>query len=55
MVEMLARWLHPATVEEWLEGPNVHLDDRSPAFLLRRGHVADVLGALEAEKAGVYG
>lgn len=55
VVEMLARWLDPTTIPDWLEGPNVHLGDRSPAYLLRRGRVADVLGALEADKAGVYG
>lgn len=55
VVEMLARWLHPATVEDWLHGPNLHLDDRPPVFLLRKGCVADVLGALEAEKAGAFG
>lgn len=54
VVEMLARWLHPATVEEWLHGPNLHLDDRPPVVLLRRGRVADVLAALEAEKAGTF-
>jgi hypothetical protein len=55
VVEMLARWLHPGVVEGWLRGPNLHLDGRTPAYLIRRGRVADVLGALEAEKAGVFG
>ena len=55
VAEMLARWFHPGTIPDWLEGPNVHLDDRTPAYLLRRGRVADVLAALEADKAGVYG
>lgn len=55
VVEMLARWLHPETIEGWLKGPNLHLDDRSPAHVLRRGRVADVIGALEAEKAGAFG
>lgn len=54
VVEMLARWLHPETVEGWLNGPNLHLDDRSPAFMLRRGRVADVVAAIEADKAGVF-
>lgn len=54
VVEMLARWLHPDAVDGWLRGPHAHLDDRSPAYLLRHGRVADVLGALEAEKAGAY-
>ena len=55
VVEILARRLHHGTIPDWLEGPNGHLDDRSPAYLLRRGRVADVLAALEADKAGVYG
>ncbi|MEK9502333.1 hypothetical protein [Gaopeijia maritima] len=54
VVEMLARWLDPATIPGWLEGANAHLADRSPAYLLRRGRVADVLGALEADKAGAF-
>ena len=52
--EMLARWLAPEVREGWLRGPNAHLADRSPAYLIRLGRVADVIGALEAEKAGVY-
>lgn len=55
VVEMLARWLHPATIEGWLHGPHLHLDERSPAYMLGRGRVADVIGAIEAEKAGVFG
>ncbi|MDZ7781121.1 MAG: hypothetical protein U5R14_14470 [Gemmatimonadota bacterium] len=55
VVEMLARWLHPDTIEGWLHGPHLHLNDRTPAHLLRQGRVADVIGALEAEKAGVFG
>jgi transcriptional regulator with XRE-family HTH domain len=54
VVEMLLRWLEREAIAGWLEGANAHLGDRTPAFLLRRGQVADVIGALEAEKAGVY-
>ena len=54
VVEMLERWLEREAVEGWLSGPNAHLQDRAPAFLIRRGQVADVIGAIEAEKAGVY-
>lgn len=54
VVEMLSRWLSPAVVESWLHGPNAHLSDRSPAYLIRLGQVADVVGAIEAEKAGAY-
>jgi len=54
VVEMLARWLAPELRESWLQGSNSHLADRAPAYLIRLGRVADVIGALEAEKAGVY-
>jgi transcriptional regulator with XRE-family HTH domain len=54
VVEMLARWLAPQVRESWLQGSNAHLGDRAPAYLIRLGRVADVIGALEAEKAGVY-
>jgi len=53
-VEMLERWLEPGTIAGWLTGPNAHLDHRTPAFLIRRGQLADVIGAIEAEKAGVF-
>lgn len=52
--EMLERWLEPEAVEGWLHGANAHLADRTPAFLIRHGRIADVIGAIEAEKAGVY-
>lgn len=54
VVEMLSRWLAPAVRESWLHGPNAHLAGRTPAHLLRLGRVADVIGALESEKAGTY-
>lgn len=54
VVEMLARWLAPEVREGWIHGPNAHLAETSPAYLIRLGRVADVVGALEAEKAGVY-
>ena len=54
VAEMLSRWLAPEVREGWLHGPNAHLADRSPAHLIRLGRVADVIGALEAEKAGAY-
>lgn len=54
VVEMLARWIHPDTVEGWLHGAHAHLDDRSPAYLIRHGRLADVIGAIEAEKAGTF-
>lgn len=54
VVEMLGRWLGPKSVESWLRGSNGHLAGRTPAFLIRQGQVADVIGAIEAEKAGAY-
>ncbi|MHB1193456.1 MAG: helix-turn-helix domain-containing protein [Longimicrobiales bacterium] len=54
VVEMLARWVAPEVREGWIHGPNAHLAGQSPAYLIRVGRVADVIGALEAEKAGVY-
>ncbi len=54
VVEMLTRWLSAAVVESWLHGPNAHLSDRSPVYLIRLGRVADVIGAIETEKAGAY-
>lgn len=54
VVEMLARWLAPEAVEGWLHGQNAHLSNRSPAHLIRLGRIAEVIGAIELEKAGVY-
>ena len=55
VAEMLSRWLAPEVREGWLHGTNAHLADRSPAYLIRLGRVADVIGALESEKAGAFG
>ena len=54
VVDMLSRWLAPGTLEDWFHGLNAHLADRTAAYMLRHGRVADVIGALEAEKAGVF-
>jgi len=54
VVEMLLRWLDAEVVSDWLEGANAHLANRAPAHLLRQGRVADVIGAIEAEKTGVH-
>lgn len=54
VIEILGRWLHPETVEGWLHGANAHLDGRTPAYLIRHGRLADVIGAIEAEKAGTF-
>jgi len=54
VTEMLARWLDPVALEGWLHGVHAHLGDRSPVYLIGQGRVADVIGAIETEKAGVY-
>ena len=54
VIEMLGRWLEAEVIPGWLEGLNAHLANRSPVYLIRRGNIADVIGAIEAEKAGVY-
>jgi transcriptional regulator with XRE-family HTH domain len=54
VVEMLGRWLHHEVILDWLIGPNAHLADRSPAFVLRHGQVAEAVAAVEALKAGVF-
>lgn len=54
VVEMLARWLPVELIEDWIRGPNEHLHGRTPAYLVERGQIADVVGAVEAMKAGVF-
>ena len=54
VTEMLLRWLDPMVLEGWLHGANAHLGDRSPVYMIGQGRVADVIGAIEAGKAGVY-
>jgi transcriptional regulator with XRE-family HTH domain len=55
VVEMLLRWLEPVSIEGWLHGINLHLANRTPAYLLRRGKATEVINAIEAEKAGAFG
>ena len=54
LVEMLSRWLEGEVVGEWLHGGNLHLDGRTPAYMIRHDQVAEVIGALELEKRGVF-
>ena len=54
VVEMLLRWLDADIVEEWLTGANAHLDGATPSYFIRQGRLADVVGAVEAIKAGVF-
>lgn len=39
----------------WLEGPNVHLGDRSPLYMLRHGATGEVISAIQSLKAGTFG
>lgn len=54
VVEMLTRWLSTEVIEDWIRGPNEHLEGRAPAYLIERGQIADVVGAVEAMKGGVF-
>lgn len=54
VVEMLLRWLDTDLVEEWLVGPNEHIGGVTPAYLIRNGRLADVIGCVEAMKAGAF-
>lgn len=39
---------------DWLLGFNAQLGDRQPMYLLKRGRITEVLGALDADAAGGY-
>ena len=54
VVEMLGRWLEPEALPGWLMGAHAHLEGRAPAYSIGQGSIADVIGAIEAEKAGVF-
>ena len=54
IVEMLLRWLDADVVEEWLTGANAHLDGATPSYFIQRSQLAEVVGALEAMKTGVF-
>ena len=54
VVEMLVRWVDAEIVEEWLTGANAHLDGATPAYFIQRSRIAEVVGAVEAMKAGVF-
>jgi hypothetical protein len=53
-VSLLATFLHPATIPKWLRGPDPFLGDRSPLELVRNGQLAEVIRAIEADRAGVF-
>ena len=54
VVEVLSAILSPTSIPKWLEGPNAHLDDRTPMYLLKTDHVAEVFEALDAFRTGGY-
>jgi hypothetical protein len=54
VVTKLEGYYAPSRVRKWLEGGNAHLGDRSPLFLLRLGRAAEVIGAIQATKAGAF-
>jgi hypothetical protein len=45
---------HRQTAVKWLFGINAHLGDARPIDLLKRGRVAEVLRAIEAEETFAY-
>ena len=54
VVAALLQFLEPAVIADWLQGTNAHLNHRRPLDLLRDGHVAAVMAAVEAERAGSF-
>ena len=54
VVEMLLRWLDADIIEEWLTGANAHLNGATPSYLIQRSRLAEVVGAVEAMKTGVF-
>lgn len=54
MIALLRGFLAESSIPKWLTGVNAHLGDRRPISVLRKGCVADVIAATEAEKAGAH-
>lgn len=54
VVSKLEGFYAPSHVRAWLEGPNAHLGDRSPLYLIRHRATGDVVSAIHAIKAGAY-
>ncbi|CAN5625202.1 hypothetical protein BH23GEM3_BH23GEM3_26030 [soil metagenome] len=54
VVSLLATYLEPSTIPKWLRGPDPFLGDRAPLDVLRRGHLVEVIQAIEADQAGVF-
>jgi len=54
VIALLSGFLAESSIPKWLSGVNAHLDNRRPMHVLREGRIADVIAAIEAQKAGVY-
>lgn len=54
VVESLTGYLEPDAISDWLTGVNAQLGHRRPIDVVLDGHVAEVIGAVEAEKRGAY-
>lgn len=54
VVDSLTGYLEPSVISDWLTGVNAHLGDLRPIDLLLQGRLAEVIGAVEAEKRGAY-
>jgi uncharacterized protein (DUF2384 family) len=46
--------LEEAVIPDWLQGSNAHLQGRRPIDVLQAGRIAEVMAAVEAERAGSY-
>lgn len=54
VTDVLAGYLEPSVVAEWLQGSNQRLGGLPPVIAIRHGRLSDVLDAVEAEKAGAF-
>jgi hypothetical protein len=54
VIALLSGFLAESSIPKWLTGVNAHLDNRRPVSVLREGRIADVIGAIEAQKAGAH-
>jgi hypothetical protein len=54
VVAALRQVLEPGVIPDWLHGINAHLNHQRPLDVLRAGRLAEVIAAVEAERAGSY-
>jgi hypothetical protein len=54
VVTLLTGFLEPESIPDWLRGFNAHLGNRQPIEVLRQGHLAQVIAAIEREKQGAF-